>query len=106
MYFGTFTWSMLSMFEMILGDWHEPCRVLVETMGEYYVLICLCHLMVCDFGVIAVINGVFINEIFQVTENDDNFMMMQQRHDLCPYRNRARSYFRRLRQKWRVGWRA
>jgi len=36
--------------------------------------------MIFGFGLIAVINGVFIKETFKVAESDDRFMLMQQEH--------------------------
>ncbi|CAE7884596.1 ycf45, partial [Symbiodinium microadriaticum] len=35
-YYGTFTRTFLSMFEILFANWGPPCRVLVEYVGEYY----------------------------------------------------------------------
>ena len=75
-YFGTFTRSMLSMFEITLADFPEICRLLTENVSEWFMLVCIVHKLIIGFAVVSVINGVFIEETFRVASSD-NFVMMR-----------------------------
>merc|ERR1719356_560904 len=76
-FFGTFARTMLTMFELTLGNWMPPCRALVENVSEWYLLFNLAHKMVIGFSVVSVITGVFIQETFKVATTDDKIMLMQ-----------------------------
>jgi len=77
MYYGSFTRTMLSMFEITLGNWMPPCRALVENVSEYYMVFAVLHKFIIGFSVLAVIQGVFIQETFKVSTTDDTIMMIQ-----------------------------
>jgi len=76
-YFGTFARTMLTMFEITLGNWMPPCRALVENVSEWYLLFSLAHKLLIGFSVVSVITGVFIQETFKVATTDDKIMLMQ-----------------------------
>merc|ERR1719204_448612 len=63
------------MFELTLGNWMPPTRALVEHVHEAYMLFFLMHKFVIGFSVVSVITGVFIQETFEVAQNDDQIMM-------------------------------
>jgi len=76
MFYGTFARTMLTMFEITLGNYMPPCRALVENVNEFYMLFSLAHKLVIGFSVVAVITGVFIQETFKVATTDDKIMVM------------------------------
>jgi len=75
MHFGTFARSMLSMFELTLGNWIVPTRALVEHVSEWYIIFFLVHKFVIGFSVVSVITGVFIQETFKVATSDDQILL-------------------------------
>jgi len=75
-YYGTFARTMLTMFEITLGNWMVPCRALVENVSEWYMIFSLLHKMVIGFSVVTVMTAVFIQETFKVASIDDGIMMM------------------------------
>jgi len=75
-FYGTFARTMLTMFEITLGNWMPPCRALVENVSEWYMLFSLTHKLVIGFSVVSVITSVFIQETFKVATIDDRIMMM------------------------------
>jgi len=75
-FYGTFARTMLTMFEITLGNWMPPCRALVENVSEWYMLFSLAHKLVIGFSVVSVITGVFIQETFKVATTDDRIMVM------------------------------
>jgi len=74
-YYGSFARSMLTMFELTLGNWMPPTRALVEHVHEAYMIFFLMHKFVIGFSVVSVITGVFIQETFEVAQNDDQIML-------------------------------
>merc|ERR1719242_1052247 len=75
-FYGSFARTMLTMFEITLGNWMPPCRALVENVSEWYMLFSLAHKLVIGFSVVSVITGVFIQETFKVATTDDKIMVM------------------------------
>jgi len=76
-YFGTFSRSLLSLFEMTLANWPPVCRLLVENVHEAYLIPALIHKLTIGFAVVGVINGVFMQETFKVASTDDRIMVRQ-----------------------------
>jgi len=79
MHFGSFARSMLTMFELTLGNWIPPTRALVENVSEWYLLFFLMHKFIIGFSVVSVITGVFIQETFKVATSDDQIMLNNKR---------------------------
>jgi len=67
MFYGTFARTMLTMFEITLGNWMPPCRALVENVSEWWMLFSLAHKMIIGFSVVSVITSVFIQETGRVS---------------------------------------
>lgn len=76
-YFGTFSRSMFSMFELALANWIPVSRFLIEDVHESFVVFTLCYKLCFGFAVISVINGCFIKETFKIAEHDDYLMVLQ-----------------------------
>lgn len=74
-YFGTFSRSMLSMFELTLGNWVPISRILSEKVSEWYTIFTLAFQVVLGFAVIKVITGVFLTETMKVASMDDSIML-------------------------------
>mmetsp|Transcript_35630 Transcript_35630/g.82275 ORF Transcript_35630/g.82275 Transcript_35630/m.82275 type:complete len:553 (-) Transcript_35630:32-1690(-) len=92
-YFGTFTRSMLSMFEITLGNWPPVCRLLAERVSEWFMLLCILHKLVIGFAVVGVINGVFIQETFKVASSDNQIMMRQKERSSNLHEMKMRQLF-------------
>lgn len=76
-YFGTFTRSLLSLFEMTLANWPPVARLLLENVTEFWVPVCLFHKLTMGFAVVGVINGVLMQETFKVAHMDDTVMVRE-----------------------------
>eukprot|EP00434_Breviolum_minutum_P033127 symbB.v1.2.029312.t1/scaffold3193.1/size61566/7 len=74
-YFGTFSRSLLTMFEITLANWPPVCRALTENVTEWFMIFFLIHKVTMGFAVIGVINGVLMQETFKVASYDDTIMM-------------------------------
>eukprot|EP00435_Cladocopium_sp_Y103_P051045 s169_g15.t1 len=76
-YFGTFTRSLLSLFEMTLANWPPVARLLMENVTDFWVPVCLFHKLTMGFAVVGVINGVVMQETFKVAHMDDTVMVRE-----------------------------
>lgn len=74
-YFGTASRSLFTMFELALGDWQDVARILQENVSEYYMFFSLGFKLLIGFAVVGVINGVFMQETFNVAASDDRIML-------------------------------
>merc|ERR1719240_630291 len=75
-YFGTFSRSMLTMWELTLGNYAGICRTLVDEVHELYGFAIVVYKVVVGFAVIRVIIGVFLHETFKTASSDDELMIV------------------------------
>jgi len=92
-YFGTFSRSLLSLFEMTLANWPPVCRLLVENVSEAYLIPALIHKLTIGFAVVGVINGVFMQETFKVAATDDRIMVRQKQMAMKTHEHKMRNLF-------------
>ncbi len=76
-YLGSFSHCLLTTFEMAIGNWPVPGRVLFENANEWWILFFLAHKLIVGFAVLGVINAVFVQETFQVASTDDLVMVLK-----------------------------
>mmetsp|Transcript_66653 Transcript_66653/g.117854 ORF Transcript_66653/g.117854 Transcript_66653/m.117854 type:complete len:1076 (-) Transcript_66653:304-3531(-) len=76
-YFGTFTRSFLTMFEITIGNWIPVTRAMMRNWSDVYVTFALVHKFVIGFAVVNVITGIFIQETMQVAKTDNKIMLSQ-----------------------------
>mmetsp|Transcript_108981 Transcript_108981/g.216450 ORF Transcript_108981/g.216450 Transcript_108981/m.216450 type:complete len:580 (+) Transcript_108981:119-1858(+) len=93
-YYGTFARSMLTMFELTLGNWMPPTRALVEHVSEFYMIFFLLHKFIIGFSVVSVITGVFIQETFEVATHDDQIMLNNKRRAARTHEKKMSELFR------------
>merc|ERR1719282_1832876 len=74
-YFGSFTTSLFSMFELTLANWPPISRMLYENVSQWFILITILHKLTIGFAVVGVINAVFIQETFNAAQEDDEIML-------------------------------
>jgi len=74
-YFGTFSRSMFSMFEITLGNWPPMSRILSEHVSEFFMFFGVLHKLTVGFAFVGVVNGVFMQETFKVAATDDGIML-------------------------------
>ncbi|CAK0900402.1 unnamed protein product [Prorocentrum cordatum] len=93
-YFGSFSRTFLTMFEITFGNFIAPIRILVECVDEGFVVYAVVHKIVLGFAVIGVLNAVFIQETFKVAQLDDNLMVRQQRRKAEHHTKKMQALFR------------
>eukprot|EP00404_Azadinium_spinosum_P017774 CAMPEP_0180490002 /NCGR_PEP_ID=MMETSP1036_2-20121128/38888_1 /TAXON_ID=632150 /ORGANISM="Azadinium spinosum, Strain 3D9" /LENGTH=373 /DNA_ID=CAMNT_0022498177 /DNA_START=160 /DNA_END=1278 /DNA_ORIENTATION=- len=75
-YFGTFSNTMVTMFEITLSNWVPSCRLLMDNVsdwfGLFYILYCCCF----SFAVIRVIAAIFLTETMKIVAQDEQIAMV------------------------------
>jgi len=77
LHFGTFTRTVITMFELTLASWIPVCRLLTDNVSMSAGYTVLMFKMVVGFAVLRVIAGVFILETFKTAATDDELMTSQ-----------------------------
>merc|ERR1740130_1838814 len=95
-YFGSFTRCLISMFELTLANWPPVTRLLAEEISEWFILICVIHKLTIGFAVIGVINGVIMQETFQVAATDDMLMVRRKQRSAELLRTKMNHLFKAL----------
>lgn len=75
-YFGTYTRMITTMFELTLGNWAPPSRLLMSKHSQYWGLFVVVYRCIFCFALVSVTNAVFITETNRVASSDDEVIMM------------------------------
>jgi len=76
-YFGTFTRTFVTMFEISVGNWAPVCRLLMEQVSEWFGLFFISYSCSLCFAVVNVIRAVFIAETGRIAASDDQIALMR-----------------------------
>jgi len=84
-YFGSFSNSVITMFEVTFGNWVPVCRHLYGHIDEWYGVFTLVYRFGIGFACITVIRAVFILETFRAANSDNDLMIMQKQRQMQRY---------------------
>jgi len=93
-YFGTFTRSMLSLFELSLANWPPICRWLMENLHEAFMFFALAFKFVMGIAVIGVINSVFMQETFKIAHTDNEIMVRMKTRATSLHKSKMEKLFK------------
>jgi len=96
MYFGTFTRTMVTMFEISVGNWAPACRTLMEDVSEWFGLFFILYSCTLCFAVVNVIRAVFIAETGRIAAGDDEIAMMRKEQNKAALAQKLQDVFEEL----------
>merc|ERR1719272_2928182 len=76
-HFGTFTKTMVTMFEITTVNWVPTCRLVMSHIGEGIAYIIIFYRCLFCFAVVNVIRAVFMAETARVASADDEVAMLK-----------------------------
>eukprot|EP00440_Ansanella_granifera_P002203 gb/GFBE01002384.1/.p1 GENE.gb/GFBE01002384.1/~~gb/GFBE01002384.1/.p1 ORF type:complete len:553 (+),score=115.54 gb/GFBE01002384.1/:1-1659(+) len=94
-YFGTFSRSVFSMFELTLANWPPISRLLAENVSQWFFLFAVLHKLTVGFAFVGVVNGVFMQETFKVASTDDRIMVRQKQRMVNTHTRKMKMFFDR-----------
>eukprot|EP00747_Dinoflagellata_sp_TGD_P035045 gnl/TRDRNA2_/TRDRNA2_137616_c0_seq2.p1 gnl/TRDRNA2_/TRDRNA2_137616_c0~~gnl/TRDRNA2_/TRDRNA2_137616_c0_seq2.p1 ORF type:complete len:307 (+),score=56.49 gnl/TRDRNA2_/TRDRNA2_137616_c0_seq2:135-1055(+) len=80
-YFGTFTNSLLSMFQVSLATWVPICRLLYVDVSEFYGLFIVVYRCMLCFAVVKTITAVFISETQKAAAGDMEILAIKKQKE-------------------------
>jgi len=95
-YFGTFGRSLLTLFEITLGNWIVPCRLLLDNVAGWYGVAFVSYKLSIGFAVVNVISAVFIQQTIKVAAADENIMIAQKAKESRRHQAELRHVFQDL----------
>eukprot|EP00928_Gymnodinium_smaydae_P044505 TRINITY_DN29684_c0_g2_i1.p1 TRINITY_DN29684_c0_g2~~TRINITY_DN29684_c0_g2_i1.p1 ORF type:complete len:572 (+),score=99.99 TRINITY_DN29684_c0_g2_i1:86-1801(+) len=95
-YFGTFTRTLFTFFEITFGNWVPPTRLVLVTIGEGFSALFVIYKCVFAFALINVIRAVFITETNRVASNDDEVALMVRENTTKSLNRQLDNLFRAL----------
>eukprot|EP00928_Gymnodinium_smaydae_P015158 TRINITY_DN15556_c0_g1_i2.p1 TRINITY_DN15556_c0_g1~~TRINITY_DN15556_c0_g1_i2.p1 ORF type:complete len:557 (-),score=74.73 TRINITY_DN15556_c0_g1_i2:348-1988(-) len=96
LYYGTFTRTLLTTFEVLFANWAPPCRVLVDNVSEWFSLVFLFYRCVIGFAVLNVVNAVFVQQSMKVAAADEEHAFKQRSKDHRTYTELIKRLFEHL----------
>jgi len=76
-YFGTYTRTLITMFEITLGNWAPPSRKLMGNVAEWWGLFIVVYRCFICFAIVNVTRAVFIAETNRLAAGDDAVVAMR-----------------------------
>ncbi|CAE8590599.1 unnamed protein product [Polarella glacialis] len=75
-YYGTFSRTILTMFEVLFANWAPACRVLTDNVSEWFGLVFIIYRCLVGFAILNVVNAVFVQSTMKVAAQDDDLMII------------------------------
>ncbi|CAE7196599.1 Ank2 [Symbiodinium pilosum] len=95
-YYGTFTSTFLTMFEVLLANWAPPARILVDNVSDWFVYVFVVYRCVVGFAVLNVVSAVFIQQTMKVAQADQELVLKQRLRSEQAYAAKMREFFDKL----------
>eukprot|EP00434_Breviolum_minutum_P008587 symbB.v1.2.007576.t1/scaffold386.1/size215569/2 len=92
-YYGTFTRTFLTMFEILFANWSPPCRVLVDNISEWFSLFFFIYRCILGFAVLNVVNAVFVQQTMKIATSDEQLAFKQKERELAKYTQKVKNLF-------------
>eukprot|EP00929_Paragymnodinium_shiwhaense_P110641 TRINITY_DN7781_c0_g5_i1.p1 TRINITY_DN7781_c0_g5~~TRINITY_DN7781_c0_g5_i1.p1 ORF type:complete len:635 (-),score=111.69 TRINITY_DN7781_c0_g5_i1:206-2110(-) len=87
-YFGTFTNSMFSMYELTMANWAPIARTVVSNVSEWYIIFFMVYRTTVGFAILKVVTAIFNAETFRVTQMDDDIMLLHKERQIATHTRR------------------
>jgi len=95
-YFGSFTRSFISMFEIAFASHALITRTVMENVSETWAVYFCAYKCVVSLSVLRVISGVFMHETFKVCSEDDELMIIQKRRAHATHVKKMKKLFQHV----------
>eukprot|EP00434_Breviolum_minutum_P003929 symbB.v1.2.003454.t1/scaffold194.1/size275082/15 len=95
-YYGTFSRTFLTMFEVLFANWGPPCRVLADNISQWFAVFFLLYRCVFGFAILNLLNAVFVNQTLRTASGDEELAFKQRQRDLKNYQNKVQMLFRNI----------
>lgn len=98
-YYGTYTGSLLSMFEVTFASWMPICRFLYHNVDEKFAIFFMSYKLVMGIAVVRIIYGVFLHVTFSCAASDDEALIAKKQREAGKYAKKMNKLFNALDQE-------
>eukprot|EP00930_Biecheleria_cincta_P019177 TRINITY_DN14709_c0_g1_i2.p1 TRINITY_DN14709_c0_g1~~TRINITY_DN14709_c0_g1_i2.p1 ORF type:complete len:650 (-),score=103.38 TRINITY_DN14709_c0_g1_i2:147-1817(-) len=101
-YYGTWSRTFLTMFEVLFANWAPACRALVENVSECLlarsnsVVFFVVYRCIIGFAVLNVVGSVFIQQTMRIASSDEDHMYLQRQKHMNKYHVLLKKFFSQL----------
>eukprot|EP00913_Durusdinium_trenchii_P008588 g8064.t2 len=92
-YWGTFTRTFLTMFEVLFANWAPSCRSLVDNVSEWFSLIFVAYRCIVGFALLNVVNSVFVSQTLKIADSDEEYLIKVRQKSQAQYRKKLENLF-------------
>ncbi|CAK9115103.1 Cation channel sperm-associated protein 1 [Durusdinium trenchii] len=96
LYYGSFSRTTLTLFEILFANWAPACRVLVENVSEWFSIFFLAYRCVLGFAILNVVNAVFVQQTMKTASSDEELAFRQKERDIVSYNRKVRRLFQSI----------
>jgi len=76
-YYGTFTKTMFTMFEVLFANWIPSARALIDNVSEVFIPVFVIYRCFIGFAVLSVVRAVFVQSTMKVAQQDEELLIAQ-----------------------------
>jgi len=95
-YFGNFTKTLATMFEITFANWVPSCRTLMDHYGDSYVLFYIIYRCLICFAILRVVTAVFIAETNRIVAADTEIAIKKRQQNIKKQTADLRALFAKL----------
>eukprot|EP00930_Biecheleria_cincta_P034907 TRINITY_DN24056_c0_g1_i1.p1 TRINITY_DN24056_c0_g1~~TRINITY_DN24056_c0_g1_i1.p1 ORF type:complete len:601 (-),score=117.80 TRINITY_DN24056_c0_g1_i1:75-1787(-) len=95
-YYGTFTKTMMTMFEILYANWIPACRILIDNMGEGWAFFFVLYRCLVGWAVLSVVNAVFVQSTMKVAQHDQELLIAQKQRSQEAQKKNLRNLFKEI----------
>ncbi|CAE8648225.1 unnamed protein product, partial [Polarella glacialis] len=92
-YYGTFSRTFLTMFEILFANWAPACRILVENVNEWFAAFFLVYRCLVGFAVVNVVSAVCVQQTMKTAALDAEHAFKQKQKDQRRYTQKVKKLF-------------
>jgi len=78
-YYGTFSKTMMTMFQILFSNWIPCARVLIDNVSEWYAALFIVYRCFIGFAVMSVVRAVFVQSTMKVAQQDEELLISQKK---------------------------
>lgn len=78
-YYGTFSKTMMTMFQILFSNWIPCARILIDNVSEWYAAVFVIYRCFIGFAVMSVVRAVFVQSTLKVAQQDEELLIAQKR---------------------------
>lgn len=95
-YYGTFSLTLLTMFEVLFANWAPACRILVDNVSEVFSIGFIVYRCLVGFAVLNVVSAVFLQQTMKVAAADQDVALQQRQTATEAYTKKLETFFKKL----------